>query len=65
MGLPKGAVGVVKDAKTHKRILVYPKKGESRETALKRVRTKHGADISDEGTKESAEKDDSATAGHS
>jgi len=39
--LPKGAVGVVVDPKTHKRILVYRKKGEKKQAAIARVAGKH------------------------
>jgi len=44
MALPQGAVYALKDPKSHKRILVYLKKGESREDAIRRAKQQHGVE---------------------
>jgi len=53
--LPKGAVDVVVDPTTHKRILVYRKKGEKKQDAVKRVKAKHNITSESEGSGEPKE----------
>jgi len=56
MPYPQGCIGSVVDPKTRRKILVYPKKGESKQKAIDRVKSKHGvSDSTDMGKSEKKE----------
>jgi len=56
MPYPQGCIGTVVDPKTRRKILIYPKKGESKQKAIDRVKSKHGiTDSTDKGEPEKKE----------